>query len=88
MGRSKKQPALCTGPDCTLPAYCRGLCRAHYAYARRHEGEPLLPVRAPGAPLVSVSMRVSEHCAAAVRVDLSGARAALEDWARKREEER
>lgn len=82
MGRPKKQPAACTGPGCSLPAYSRGLCRGHYAYSLRHPGEPLRPLRAPDAPtLVRVSVRVTEHCAAAAHDDPAGARSALEAWA-------
>lgn len=85
MGRKKTQPATCAGPDCSLPAYARGLCRAHYAYEHRHPGAPLYPLRSRDAPVLErISLRVTGHCAAAVREDLTGARSALEQWASKR----
>ena len=86
MGRPKKPPEPCTGPGCDLPAYARGLCRGHYAQDQR--GSPLHPLRAPDAPvLVRVSLRVSGHCAEAIKHDIEGARGALEKWAAGRTKE-
>lgn len=78
-------PSHCTGPDCDLPVYSRKLCRGHYAQSARDPERPLRPLRDPeAAPLVRVSLRVSETAAAFVREDADGARQALESAASAR----
>lgn len=45
-------PRLCSIRDCGKPAQARGLCRTHYAFARRHGefiNKPIRPYRTRGA---------------------------------------
>ncbi len=34
-GRGEHKRDMCSGPECTKAAFCRGLCRHHYEQARK-----------------------------------------------------
>lgn len=81
---------MCDFPDCDRPVIARGLCAAHYAQLRR--GRELAPLRNPHGQIgdhpqeLIPGLRVSRECRRMVVLDPSGARQALERWARGRGE--